>query len=239
MSQSATESGGELTRVDMAASRPSIPPRRARRAGNAPASAFRISTLVLGTLCIVLQMLFLAGVIGSGRSNDRITQKYADKQPIRLVSEADNLTRTKQKPRNDSSTAADVDNVFSSGKPYPREYDAAKIGTSARNLKQIYPKGQLRSGTGNEGASFTVTLNGKPFDRVVYFLTSDPEPVVSYVTFWVSKDSADKVRRDAMLKLGGAEMEPTSSGRRFIWKSIASARVEIDKDLYMILPLVR
>lgn len=236
---SETEDGGELTRVDMAASRTSTPPRRVRKAGNTPASAFRITTLVLGTLCIVLQMLFLAGVIGGGRSHDRITPKYADKQPIKLVSEADRVVSAKQKPRDNSSSSADVDSVFTTGKPYPREYDGAKIGTAARNLKQIYPKGLLRTGSGNEGSSFEVKLNGKPFDRVVYFFTTDAEPVVSYVTFWVSKDLADKVRRDAMIKLGWAEMEPTSAGRRFIWKSVAGVRVEIDKEMYMILPLGR
>jgi hypothetical protein len=163
---------------------------------------------------------------------------YADKQPIKLVSEADRVTSTKQKPR-DNSASTDVEGIFVTGKPYPREYDGAKIGTAARKLKQIYPKGQLRTGSGNEGSSFEVKLNGKPFDRVVYFFSTDAEPVVSYVTFWVSKDLADKVRRDAMLKLGWAEMEPTSAGRRFIWKSIAGVRVEIDKEMFMILPLVR
>lgn len=235
----AAERGEELTKVDMATSRTSTPSRRGNRSGNTPASAFRITTLVLGTLCIVLQMLFLAGVIGGGRSGDRITPKYADKQPIKLVSEADRSAKTKQAPRDNITPTSPTEGVFAAGKPYPREFDGAKIGTTIRSLKQIYPKGQLRSGTGKEGASFTVNLNGEPFDRIVYFMSTDPEPVVSYVTFWVAKDWADKVRRDAMLKLGWAEMEPTSSGRRFIWKSVAGVRIEIDKDLFMILPLKR
>lgn len=198
-----------------------------------PASTFRMTTLVLGAVCIVLQMLFLAGVIGGARNGDRITAKYADRQPIMLVSEVDQRQRAKSRSR--ESSDADVGAVFAAGKPYPREFDAAKIGTPARDLKLIYPKGQMRPAVGADGPTFSVPLNGRPFDRVVYFLSTDVEPVVAYITFWISKDLADKVRRDAMLKLGWAEMEMTSTGRRFIWKNVNGVRMEADKDTFMIL----